>query len=95
MSEGINIDVTATPNFVGFYPSRREKVIHVLSRALEIRHRVSDSHERWQFTLPHVHLPCSPPRPTAGTPQTPEAKPKPHGMAKRPSGSTVDFSEPD
>lgn len=46
MSEGINIDVTATPNFVGFYSSRREKVIHVLSRALEIRHRVSDGHQR-------------------------------------------------
>lgn len=57
MSEGIRINVPATPNFVRLYPSRREKVIHMLPRALQVGHRVRDGHERGQFTLPHNHPP--------------------------------------
>lgn len=46
MSEGIRINVPATPNFVGFDSTRREQVIDVLPRTLEIRHRVGNGHQR-------------------------------------------------
>lgn len=95
MSEGIRVNVPATPNFVRLYPSIREKVIDMLARTLQIGHRVGNRHERWEFSLPHNHPPSPPPRPTAGTQHQPEAKPKPHGREKRPSGSTAGSYAPD
>lgn len=46
MSEGIRVNVPATPNFVRLYPSRRQKVIDMLARTLQVRHGIRDSHER-------------------------------------------------
>ena len=46
MSEGIGVDVTATPDLISANPSSRDKVIHVLATALEIRHGVGNGHER-------------------------------------------------
>ena len=59
MSQRIRVNVTPTPNFVGFNSTRREQVIDMLATALEIGHRVSDGHERWEFTLPHNHPPIA------------------------------------
>lgn len=95
MSERVSVNVPATPDFVRLYPSIREKVIHMLPRALQVGHRVGNRHQRWEFTLPHSHLPCSPPRPIGETQHQPEAKPKRPYTAKRPSGSTVGSYAPD
>lgn len=46
MSEGIGVDVTATPNLISANPSSRDKVIHVLATALQVRHGVRDGHQR-------------------------------------------------
>ena len=46
MSEGIRIDVPATPNLIGLDSTSREQVIDVLPRTLEIRHRIRDGHAR-------------------------------------------------
>lgn len=55
MSEGIGIDIPSPSDFVGANPTSREKVVHMLARTLQIRHRVGNRHQRWEFTLPHIH----------------------------------------
>lgn len=96
MSKRIGIDVPASSDFVRLYPTSGQQVIDVLPGTLQVRHRVRDSHERGQFTLPHNHpLPCSQPHPTGQKPRRKEPKPRHHGREKHPSGSTVGSHEPD
>lgn len=57
MSKRIGIDVPASSDFVRLYPTSGQQVIDVLPGTLQVRHRVRDSHERGQFTLPHNHPP--------------------------------------
>lgn len=46
MSERVRVNVTPTPDFVGFYPSSRQKVIDMLATALQVRHGIRDGHQR-------------------------------------------------
>lgn len=45
MSEGIGIDIPSPSDFVRLDTASSQQVIDVLTRTLEIRHGVRDSHE--------------------------------------------------
>ena len=45
MSEGIGIDIPSPSDFVGANPTSREKVVHMLATALQVRHGISNGHQ--------------------------------------------------
>ena len=93
MSKRIGIDVPASSDFVRLYPTSGQQVIDVLPGTLQVRHRVRDSHERGQFTLPHNHPRSrSPPRTTIETPHPTESTQKRPYTAKYPTQYTSNNS---
>lgn len=59
MSEGIYVDVSASTHLVRLNSATVDKVIHVLFRALEVRHCVLHCHQGGKFRTFHR----SPPSP--------------------------------